>query len=158
MLYSCLHSRCYRLAVSPGRCVCLYILRSVSITLDTHVTSLIYLPCPRQLVCIDIVLEAGVLFPIWPYFFLCFVRRETSRRLRCPPVSVYFGRVIGFWSEFEFDGRVCWVPCVSWGVFHSGPVLVSECRRGRVFVLSWSVYCLWYIVNCRAATGICLTY
>ena len=39
MLYSCLHSRCYRLAVSPGLCVCLYILRSVSITLDTHVTS-----------------------------------------------------------------------------------------------------------------------
>ena len=119
---------------------------------------LIYFPCPCQLVCIDIVLEAGVLFPIWPYFFLCFVRRETSRRLRCPPVSVYFDCVIGFWIVFEFDGRVCGVPCVSWGVFHSGPVLVPKCRRGRVFVLSWSVYRLWYIVDCRTATWICLTY
>ena len=40
MLYTCLHSRCYRLPVSSGRCVSLYILRIVSITLDTHVTSL----------------------------------------------------------------------------------------------------------------------
>ena len=41
MLYTCLHSRCYWLPVSSGRCVSLYILRIVSITLDTvcYVTS-----------------------------------------------------------------------------------------------------------------------
>ena len=34
---------------------------------------LIHFPCPRQLVGIDVVLEADVLFPIGPYFFLCFI-------------------------------------------------------------------------------------